>query len=138
MWGDIMDPEKATQAGQSAHISLQVLCQAKRILPNDDLLYERGFGKVSINVKQFVTIKKIDPTGIPTAAWTCDLTGEKASKEFHSLNMLEHLILDVDGRVEKEFRPNGNAWKSIKVFRKNRLLGRMWTIRKEHYEATTI
>ena len=116
MWGDIMDPGKTNLAGQSAQISLPDLCKAKRILPNDDLLYERGFSKVSISIKQYVTITKLDPTGMPTAAWT---TGEKVTKEFQSLTMLEHLILDVDGRIGKEFTLNGNAWKSIRVFRKN-------------------
>jgi hypothetical protein len=35
-----------------------------------------------------------------------------------SPSLLETGLLDVNGRLEKSQRPNGNAWKSISVWRK--------------------
>ena len=34
-----------------------------------------------------------------------------------SLSMLENGILDIDGRLRKSQRPNGNAWKCFTVWR---------------------
>ena len=39
------------------------------------------------------------------------------SMTIHSLSMLETGILDIDGRLRKSQRPNGNAWKCFNVWR---------------------
>ncbi len=135
MWGEWFDPERAVAvAGLSAQVSLKTLCLAKQLLRGDDLTYERGFPEFGTQVRRSAKIISIDADGVPTAKWTIDATGEEHSISFESLNKLEHAILDSDGRVPRNKRANGNAWKAIRVFRKGRSLGRVWQIRKQYYE----
>ena len=39
------------------------------------------------------------------------------SMSIHTLGMLETGILDIDGRLKRSQRPNGNAWKCFNVWR---------------------
>jgi len=46
---------------------------------------------------------------------------------------LETQIIDEDGRVPKDRRPNGNAFRSIKLIRNGKNLGSLFHIRKEYF-----
>jgi hypothetical protein len=99
----------------------------------DELRYERGFDKLKVYVKARAKITKISPAGALTAEWTTD--EERHTAEFETLSKIEHSILDSDGRVPRDKRPNGNSWKVFKVYRNNQLLGRIWGLRMELFNS---
>jgi hypothetical protein len=47
---------------------------------------------------------------------------------------LETKLLDEDGRVPKSQRPNGNAFKSIRIIRKNEDIGSLFDVRMSAFE----
>jgi hypothetical protein len=47
---------------------------------------------------------------------------------------LETKLLDIDGRVKKSERPNGNAFKSIRIFRGSEDIGSLFDVRMTAFD----
>jgi hypothetical protein len=47
---------------------------------------------------------------------------------------LETKLLDEDGRTAKSQRPNGNAFKSIRIIRKNEDIGSLFDVRMSAFD----
>ena len=47
---------------------------------------------------------------------------------------LETKLLDEDGRIPKSERPNGNAFKCIRIIRKNEDIGTLFDVRMSAFE----
>ena len=47
---------------------------------------------------------------------------------------LETKLLDEDGRIPKSQRPNGNAFKSIRIIRKNEDIGSLFDVRMSAFD----
>lgn len=56
-------------------------------------------------------------------------------RDLETPTSLETKILDHVGTVPKDKRPNGNAFKSLKLFRGGEDLGRLFDIRKDYFEG---
>lgn len=54
-------------------------------------------------------------------------------EDFETPTALETKILDQHGKVSKDKRPNGNAFKSIRLLRNGKDLGRLFDIRKDGF-----
>jgi hypothetical protein len=56
---------------------------------------------------------------------------DKIFEDFETPTALETKILDHGGKVPKDKRPNGNAFKSIRLIRAGTDMGRLFDIRKD-------
>lgn len=54
-------------------------------------------------------------------------------EDFETPTALETKILDHHGKVTKDKRPNGNAFKSIRLIRAGKDMGRLFDIRKDGF-----
>jgi hypothetical protein len=54
-------------------------------------------------------------------------------EDFETPTALETKILDHHGEVARDKRPNGNAFKSIRLIRNGKDLGRLFDIRKDAF-----
>lgn len=67
----------------------------------------------------------------------CGLSGisiqldDEIFEDFETPTALETKILDHHGQVTKDKRPNGNAFKSIRLIRGGKDMGRLFDIRKD-------
>lgn len=58
---------------------------------------------------------------------------EQVYEDFETPTALETKILDHHGKVARDKRPNGNAFKSIRLIRDGKDMGRLFDIRKEAF-----
>ncbi|CAG8460600.1 4206_t:CDS:2 [Ambispora leptoticha] len=157
-WGHNLKPKSHMVAGDSASLSLQDLCKAAIIRAGDELHYKRLFKKVQIAVEGIVNrqtsqldapqqppIKpatnrkrkpKNDTDDTVIASNSSTNTSSTAPIAITKLSSLETKVLDDDGSVSKQQRPNGNANKNFRVIRAGRDLGTIFVLRSEFYEKT--
>jgi len=124
----------SARAGGAAEIKLNTLAENGIIRIGDVISYKRHFSVVDVVVEKDVIVQSIHPTTHtltvlaelgPNAALSSYLLlrdpGEPAtsvrSLTISSPSMLETGLLDMDGRVDKSSRPNGNAWKNFTIWR---------------------
>ncbi|KAF8987865.1 hypothetical protein BDZ89DRAFT_1152585 [Hymenopellis radicata] len=128
------DSAASARAGQAAGVKLERYggcCGAQGWRCN---LLQETFLWLDVVVEKDVVIQSLNPR---TRAVTVLLPGSTmqylpadllsrtpgdpddsmSSIEFTGPSMLENAILDMDGRVEKNKRPNGNAWKTLTIWR---------------------
>ncbi|GAB5588703.1 hypothetical protein Unana1_03603 [Umbelopsis nana] len=125
-WGELGEREKMHNvAGDSKNITLKDMCRLELIKVNDILIYKRNFSasKVVVDLSMQV-VKASGSSGL-----SIELGGQ-VYEDFETPTALETKILDYHGRVTKEKRPNGNAFKSIRLIRNNKDMGRLFDIRK--------
>ncbi|KAG2184103.1 hypothetical protein INT44_009118 [Umbelopsis vinacea] len=125
-WGDLGEREKMHNvAGDSKNITLKDMCRLELIKVNDVLIYKRNFSasKVIVDLSMQV-VKASGSSGLSIQL------GGQVYEDFETPTALETKILDYHGRVTKEKRPNGNAFKSIRLVRNNKDMGRLFDIRK--------
>jgi len=130
-WGNVV--ESAARAGEAAEVKLVTLAKLSVIRVGDVIAYKRNFSGFSAMIERDVIIQSIHPKThaltvliepgtdkhlpaylllpqpVPSAA--------TQSMTITSPTMLETGILDIDGRVDRSKRPNGNAWKCFSVWR---------------------
>ncbi|KAG1441816.1 hypothetical protein G6F56_011322 [Rhizopus delemar] len=125
-----LDKEKATNvAGDSKSITLKDMCRKGLIREQDVIVYKRNFSaSKTIVCKSMTVIKASGLSGI-----TIQLDGQ-IFHDFETPTALETKVLDHHGSVAKDKRPNGNAFKSIRLIRDGREMGRLFDIRKESFE----
>ncbi|KAJ3338254.1 hypothetical protein HDU93_009780 [Gonapodya sp. JEL0774] len=104
------------------------------MLVGDELVYRRGFGQSMAEVEGSAKILSITAKGQFKVEIQSRGKTAAPSKVFDSLNALENAIVDLDGRVAKSKRPNGNAWKSFEQKREGRSRGKMWEVRMTEWE----
>ncbi|KAF5348247.1 hypothetical protein D9756_010528 [Leucocoprinus leucothites] len=123
-----------TNAGASAELKLSDLVKDGVLRVDDIIAYKRNFSGLGLTVRKDAIIQSTDPLKYTLTV----LMPEKATNELPSSltyhnpgspgseivsvtistpQMLETHILDTDGRVKKDQRPNGNAWKNFTVYR---------------------
>ncbi|KAG1138793.1 hypothetical protein G6F38_010296 [Rhizopus arrhizus] len=129
-WGELMDKEKAHNvAGDSKNITLKDMCRKGLIREEDVIVYKRNFSaSKTVVCKSMTVVKASGLSGI-----SIQLDGE-IFQDFETPTALETKILDHHGKVAKDKRPNGNAFKSIRLIRAGKDLGRLFDIRKDSFE----
>ncbi|KAI8364319.1 hypothetical protein EDC96DRAFT_511307 [Choanephora cucurbitarum] len=128
-WSDLADKERAHNvAGDSKSITLKDMCRKGLIREQDVIVYKRNFSACKVIVSKSMTVIK-----------ACGLSGisiqldEEIFEDFETPTALETKILDHHGKVTKDKRPNGNAFKSIRLIRAGKDLGRLFDIRKDGF-----
>ncbi|CAM0137813.1 hypothetical protein VKS41_001027 [Umbelopsis sp. WA50703] len=125
-WGELGEREKMHNvAGDSKNITLKDMCRLELIKVNDILIYKRNFSASKVVVD--LSMQVVKATG--SSGLSIELGGQ-VYEDFETPTALETKILDYHGRVTKEKRPNGNAFKSIRLIRNNKDMGRLFDIRK--------
>ncbi|TFK51408.1 hypothetical protein OE88DRAFT_1544631 [Heliocybe sulcata] len=126
--------EASARAGDAAELKLVDLAKNGVIKMGDVLAYKRTFSQLDTVVEKDAIIQSIHPKNYSVTVLVQPHTARELPPELlrvdppdpdaptksmtvTSPNMLENGILDVDGRVEKSRRPNGNAWKCLSVWR---------------------
>ncbi|KXS09114.1 cysteine proteinase [Gonapodya prolifera JEL478] len=130
-WGESGEKRKIAVAGASAALSLRDLIAANELRTGDTLIYARGLR--GIDVRGSATITSITAKGTFTAS--LDVRNKTlTTKQMDSLSTLENAVLDLDGRLKRSERPNGNAWKSFERKRGAEVAGAMWEVRMKLWE----
>ncbi|KAI9017397.1 hypothetical protein BC832DRAFT_544487 [Gaertneriomyces semiglobifer] len=125
VWGDQLDQEINDDILSLAKtLSLADLGKEDHLKPDDELHYTRRFGKKGVTVDRVVKV-------LNTGALLHVKVGKTEWTDIDSPTRLETLILDLDRRVPRKDRPNGNAWKSIRLKRNGKELGKLWNVRNE-------
>ncbi|KAI9244236.1 hypothetical protein BY458DRAFT_591466 [Sporodiniella umbellata] len=124
------DKDKTTNvAGDSKSVTLKDMCRKGLIREQDVIVYKRNFSACkTIVCKSMTVIKASCLSGI-----TIQLDGH-IFQDFETPTALETKVLDHHGMVAKDKRPNGNAFKSIRLIRDGKEMGRLFDIRKESFE----
>ncbi|KAJ7089190.1 Asx homology domain-containing protein [Mycena belliarum] len=121
-------------AGEAAELKLIDLAKNSVLREGDVIAYKRNFTNLDIVVEKDVIIQKIDrrthsltvllepgPTrDLPSHLLMPGPTEPAAPTRIMTITsptQLESGLLDVDGRVERAKRPNGNAWKALTLWR---------------------
>ncbi|KAJ7484368.1 Asx homology domain-containing protein [Mycena latifolia] len=121
-------------AGEAAELKLVDLAKNSVLREGDVIAYRRNFSHLDIVVEKDTIVQRIDPrthslTVLVEPGTTCDLPAHLLMPgpsepdaptrimTITSPTQLENALLDVDGRVEKAKRPNGNAWKAMTLWR---------------------
>ncbi|KAG6879109.1 hypothetical protein C0992_005135 [Termitomyces sp. T32_za158] len=122
------------RAGEAAEIKLVTLAQEGVLQVGDIIVLRRNFSALNIIVEKDAIIRSIHPkthaltvllepgtsAHLPAPLVSPDPsppTGNTQEAVITSPTQLETALLDNDGRVERGKRPNGNAWKSMTVWR---------------------
>ncbi|KAI8145059.1 hypothetical protein BJV82DRAFT_512005 [Fennellomyces sp. T-0311] len=131
-WGELNDRDKMHNvAGDSKNITLKDMCRKGLIRERDVIVYKRNFSACKVVVSKSMTVVKANgSTGI-----SIELDNE-IFEDFETPTALETKILDQHGKVSKDKRPNGNAFKSIRLLRGGKDLGRLFDIRKDGFGET--
>ncbi|KAJ6532778.1 Asx homology domain-containing protein [Mycena vulgaris] len=129
-----VNSHSATLAGEAAELKLGDLAKSSVLREGDVIAYKRNFTNLDIIVEKDVIVQRIDPrthslTVLLEPGTTRDLPAHllipgpsepdapTRSMTITSPTQLESGLLDVDGRVERTRRPNGNAWKALTLWR---------------------
>ncbi|KAI7899952.1 uncharacterized protein BX663DRAFT_477505 [Cokeromyces recurvatus] len=128
-WSELTDKDKAHNvAGESKSITLKDMCRKGLIREQDVIVYKRNFSASKVVVSKSMTVVK-----------ACGFSGisikldEDIFEDFETPTALETKILDHHGKVTKDKRPNGNAFKSIRLIRDGKDMGRLFDIRKDGF-----
>ncbi|KAG1147908.1 hypothetical protein G6F37_001930 [Rhizopus arrhizus] len=129
-WTELVDTEKASNvAGDSKNITLKDMCRKGLIREQDVIVYKRNFSACKTVVCKSMTI--IKASGLSGISIQLD---DQVFEDFETPTALETKILDHHGKVTKDQRPNGNAFKSIRLIREGKDMGRLFDIRKDSFE----
>ncbi|CAG8777808.1 14099_t:CDS:2, partial [Dentiscutata erythropus] len=104
-------------AGDSAQITLQEMAKALIIRVDDTLKYKRQFKNIGVSVTMDLKVIAVDKSN---GNLTIKFQKGKQSKTINDIanpTRLENELLNFDGRVPKESRPNGNAFKNFSIVR---------------------
>ncbi|KAI8092999.1 Asx homology domain-containing protein [Halteromyces radiatus] len=128
-WGELSDREKLHNvAGDSKSITLKDMCRKGLIRENDVIVYKRNFSACKVIVSKSMEVVKAD--GTLGLSITLD---DQIYEDFETPTALETKILDHHGKVSRDKRPNGNAFKSIRLIRDGKDMGRLFDIRKDAF-----
>ncbi|KAJ7636902.1 Asx homology domain-containing protein [Roridomyces roridus] len=121
-------------AGEASELKLGDLAKNSVLREGDVLVYKRNFANVNVLVEKDVIIQRIDSrshslTVLAQPGAQRNLPADLLMPgppepsppirimTITSPTQLETGLLDIDGRVDKAKRPNGNAWKALTVWR---------------------
>ncbi|KAG2200679.1 hypothetical protein INT47_005835 [Mucor saturninus] len=128
-WGELIDKERAHNvAGDSKNITLKDMCRKALIREGDVIVYKRNFSACKVVVSKSMTVVKA--SGLSGISIKLD---DEIFEDFETPTALETKILDHHGKVTKDKRPNGNAFKSIRLIRAGKDMGRLFDIRKDGF-----
>ncbi|KAF9032283.1 hypothetical protein BDZ89DRAFT_1234534 [Hymenopellis radicata] len=119
---------------QAADVKLSDMVAAAVLKVGDVISYKRHFSGLDVVVEKDAVIQSLNPRTRAVTVLLPDSTTQYLPADllsrtpgdpddsiwnatFTGPSMLENAILDMDGRVEKNKRPNGNAWKTLTVWR---------------------
>ncbi|ORX47170.1 hypothetical protein DM01DRAFT_1293010 [Hesseltinella vesiculosa] len=128
-WGELNEKDKMHNvAGDSKSITLKDMCRKGLIRENDIIVYKRNFSACKVIVSKSMKVVKADGTlGLSI------ILDDQIFEDFETPTALETKILDQHGKVSRDRRPNGNAFKSIRLIRNGKDLGRLFDIRKDAF-----
>ncbi|KIY43187.1 hypothetical protein FISHEDRAFT_53931, partial [Fistulina hepatica ATCC 64428] len=134
--GIIPMPNRTKRPTNPNVLRLHDLIQHSVIMPGDILAYSRRFAQLGLLIEKDVLIVSVNPrdssvtvlleSGTESRLPTVLIYNEAASVDpplttrsmtVTTPSMLETGILDVDGRIDRSKRPNGNPWKRLSVWR---------------------
>ncbi|KAG0167685.1 hypothetical protein DFQ28_010235 [Apophysomyces sp. BC1034] len=134
-WGELLDRDKLHNvAGDSKNITLKDMCRKGLIRENDVIVYKRNFSACKVIVSKSMT--KFNVYKVVKASGTAGISiklDDQIFEDFETPTALETKILDHHGKVTKDRRPNGNAFKSIRLIRDGKDMGRLFDIRKDGF-----
>lgn len=120
------------------------MCRKGLIREQDVIIYKRNFSACKVVVSKAMTVNnhyfvKINlyTEHFVQVVKACGLSGisiqldDEIFTDFETPTALETKILDHHGKVTKDKRPNGNAFKSIRLVRDGKDMGRLFDIRKD-------
>ncbi|KAF9005228.1 Asx homology domain-containing protein [Cyathus striatus] len=132
--------ESLQRAGGASEVKLTTLVKHHIIKVGDVLAYRRNFSSIDLVLEKDCIIQHIHPTSysitvltelgptkflapsvvmpVPGPRFPEDASESTRSMDATSPSMLENALLDLDGRVDRSKRPNGNAWKCFTVWRR--------------------
>lgn len=127
-------PESLARAGEAAEVRLVTLLKNEVIRVGDVIAYKRNFPGLNVSIEKDAIIQSIHPKTYamtvlvepgstkhlsPLLLSPQQLNPSTATQSMTitSPTMLETGLLDIDGRVERSKRPNGNAWKCFTIWR---------------------
>ncbi|BFZ65025.1 hypothetical protein YB2330_006188 [Saitoella coloradoensis] len=159
-WGQKQRLDNSALAGDAKGVKLGDVMRGSNGVVGDVWVYDRIFtskkgemrmsGKRktmdTMHVRKEVTLTAIDPL---TYALTFSApegqevyakpdTAMVTISDVLTPNTLEHRVLDIDGRLERKERPNGNAWKCFRVRRNKQDLGTLFESRQRWYGSTLV
>ncbi|THV07565.1 hypothetical protein K435DRAFT_959640 [Dendrothele bispora CBS 962.96] len=132
---DSTAPAASSSASRKSALDVRLNELAKNsvIRVGDIIAYKRAFTAINLVVEKDVLIYDIKSKGTITVLLESGVTqhlpahllqpgptdagAPTQSMEVTTPSMLETGILDLDGRVERSRRPNGNAWKCFTIWR---------------------
>ncbi|KAI9030474.1 hypothetical protein DFJ74DRAFT_472376 [Hyaloraphidium curvatum] len=127
-----------------------MLIKRKLVLAGDRLVFRRNFSLIKKEIERTVEIEGVDISSGLTIRMLPGGEGQEGSassagmliEKLDAPTAIEHAILDADGRVGRLQRPNGNAWKCLKLLRQGGDgtwidLGTLWHVRLDEWERKT-
>ncbi|OLL23380.1 putative Polycomb group protein ASXL1 [Neolecta irregularis DAH-3] len=138
-WGQKQKLSHTARAGEQTNLKMTTIAEMGYFKKGDLWRYSRTFGGKGTPktvVTKEVTLESVDAKGLLTFQAPRGRDGYiragQASTRFSKIaapTMLETKILDEDGTVAKDERPNGNAWKNFRVSRAGEDLGTLFEVR---------
>ncbi|CAG8794223.1 3187_t:CDS:2, partial [Dentiscutata erythropus] len=107
--------------------------QARIIRPNDILKYKRLFKSLGITVNMDLKIISVNESNGHLQIMLMKEDKSKIIDEVHNPTRLEHELLDWDGQVPRQSRPNGNAFKNFTIQRSPDYTPSLFEARKEYW-----
>ncbi|RIA93179.1 hypothetical protein C1645_819713 [Glomus cerebriforme] len=123
-------------AGNSAQITLPEMTKAQIIRLDDTLKYKRQFKNVGITVLMDLKVVAINKSNGHLQLKLFKGKQNKIINDINNPTRLEHEVLDFDGRVAKDSRPNGNAFKNFSIVRSEDYTPSLFEARKEYWAKT--
>ncbi|OLL24943.1 hypothetical protein NEOLI_003145 [Neolecta irregularis DAH-3] len=139
-------PPSRALAGEQVQIRMSQMFEHGYLQIGDIWTYNRGFAseagkfRSSFSVTKNVRLIAVDDRGLLTFECPTGPSSElthgniKTLKDVRSPTMLEGLMLEEDGRIGREVRTNGNAFKLFRIMRGGRDIGSLFDVRKRAWE----
>jgi len=140
-WGQNQKLATGMLAGDTTRLKLADMARGRMLFEGDVWLYCRTF-KGCLTIKKEILCTQIDGQTF-SLSFRCPPKSEeylRAGLEplilegIENPTTLETELLDEDGRIPKYQRPNGNAFKCIRIIRKNEDIGTLFDVRMSAFE----
>ncbi|CAG8465124.1 3967_t:CDS:2 [Diversispora eburnea] len=130
LWGKM---GKKQVAGDSAQISLPDMVKARILRPNDILKYKKQFKGLGVTVNMDLKVTAVNESNGRLQIMLIKSNQSKLIDDVVNPTRLEHDLLDWDGQVPRQSRPNGNAFKNFSIQRSAGYTPSLFEARKEYW-----
>ncbi|KAJ3269070.1 hypothetical protein HK104_005187 [Borealophlyctis nickersoniae] len=124
VWGDKFDPEMSDAIAKfSKTLGLMNLFEGGVLLDGDELLYKKKFAMIDETIEERVKIF-LDSGNI-------SVEYDNKRHDITNPTQIETLVLNGSGLFGRNKWPNGNAWKTMGVYRDGKCLGQLSILRDD-------